>query len=424
MGRTPSGRGRRDGDAELARIERDGAAAIRREIAGLASDDIVEVEMEAGSLLGDWRATWPDERKPLDAFGTAILRRLGAMDDPDVFALLLAVSAIAEPPLDAVAREGVARLRAAGVPEPLWSRSVGQPTLVDAWISTDPLEDQSNVVSVWSYGGRMHGLIAMVDYNFRGLIRHIGVTPDPDGYREEWRTKSGMPIRPLSEQDLADRLANGVEMFDVYLDPPVYDEVPGLIPLVRARLRLLPTPRPIEVREVPEKERRRIVREFVASPEAAGLGRVRDDRPAGKGRRSSWPAAEVADSFVDFACDYGAGDPLRWSPIAVEILLADWLPGKAILSPAEINALPDVLRAFVRYCARLKGLAPDEVAETLEAIDQFAGDFAAGMADDEAAGQAKRLWKELLASGIDLTDADAVQTFMSRWDAEERDPAR
>ena len=189
-------------------------------------------------------------------------------------------------------------------------------------------------------------------------------------------------------------------MYDLYVDPPVSEEVDELMPLLRARLRLLPAPRPIEPPETTDEERAALVVAFAASPDAVSLEAI-----------GGSPSADLVRWFVDFACDYGAGDPIRWSPIAVEILLGDWLPRKATLDQDEINALPEVLRRFVRFSGRRKGLSDDIVAETLEAVDRFTPDFVEGMADDERAGPAKQLARELLAAGIDLTDESAVQ----RW---------
>ena len=39
---------------------------------------------------------------------------------------------------------------------------------------------------------------------------------------------------------------------------------------------------------------------------------------------------DLLDQFLWFGTDYGPGDPLRWSPVAVEILLADWIPRKIV----------------------------------------------------------------------------------------------
>jgi hypothetical protein len=82
-----------------------------------------------------------------------------------------------------------------------------------------------------------------------------------------------------------------------------------------------------------------------------------------------------------------------------------------ILEPSEIEVLPEVLRRFVRFAAGRKGLAEADFGETLEAVDQFTPDFVDGMADDDAAGPGKEIARELLASGIDLSDAAAIE----RW---------
>lgn len=147
--------------------------------------------------------------------------------------------------------------------------------------------------------------------------------------------------------------------------------------------------------------RESLVAEFAVSPEANGLEPI-----------DGGPATDLARWFIDFACDYGAGDPLRWSPIAVEIILGDWLPRKAILDPGEIAVLPDVLRRFVRFSARRKGLAQEVAAETLEAVDQFTPAFTNGMADEERARPAKEIAMALKTAGIDPTDEAAIQRWM------------
>jgi hypothetical protein len=382
--------------------------SIRRDAAGLAAaPDPLEAELFVSGVLAMWHPDMPDDAEPLDILGKTIIQRLAGRADPDVFALLLAIEALATSPFDAAARLAVEQLRKLGIPEPIWSRSIGRPTLVDAWVSWDELDDQAHVLAAFAHDHRPpHAVNLIIDANFQGLIRGAFVADNPDKVRREWVAASGLPIRPLSEQALADILGQGIEMFDAYLEPPVSDEAKDLMPLVRARLRLLPTPRPVERRETPDQEREALIAAFGISPEASGLAQ------AGRG-----PAADLARWFIDFACDYGAGDPLRWSPIAVETLLADWLPRKAILEPAEIEALPDVLRRFVRFSARRKGLADDLVAETLDAVDHFARDFVEGMADDDRSGPAKQILAGLRASGVDLTDEAAVQRWIDKRNA-------
>ena len=375
---------------------------IRRDAAGLAAEvDPLQAELFASGILSMWHPDMPGDEEPLVVLGTRIIERLAGRPDPDAFALLLAVEALAIAPFDAAARLTVERLRASGLPEPVWGRSIRRPTLVDAWISWDELDDQAHVLAAFAHDHRPpHAVNLIIDANFQGLIRDAFVADNPDKVRREWVEVSGLPIRPLTEQAVADILGRGIEMFDLYLDPPVTDEAEQLMPLIRARLRLQPASRPVEPRETSDSEREELVEAFVASPEAAGLG------SAGGG-----PAADLARWFIDFACDYGAGDPLRWSPIAVETLLADWLPRKALLEPVQIEALPEVLRRFVQFSARRKGLADAVIAETLDAVDHFARDFVEGMAGDDRAGPAKQILAGLRGSGVDLADEAAVQ----RW---------
>jgi hypothetical protein len=375
---------------------------IRQDGTGLASElDPLEAELFASGILSMWHGDVLQGSEPFEILGTEIIQRLARKRDADALATLIAIGAIATPPFDVAAREAIDRLRSASVPEPVWSRTIGRPVLVDAWISTDELDDQSHLLAAFAYENLpAHAINLILDANFQGLIRDVFVAGNPDKVRREWIRASGLPIMPLDEQALADRVGRGIEMFDIYLDPPVTDQVEQLMPLLRARLRLLPNPRPIEVPETPDAEREAVLDAFAASSHATGLGEV-DGRPA----------TDIARWFIDFACDYGAGDPLRWSPIAVEILLTDWLPRKVILESAEVSALPDVLRSFVRYAAHRKGLATDVFAETLEAVDRFASDFTEGMADEERAGPAKELALAMRAAAIDLTDDIAVQ----RW---------
>jgi hypothetical protein len=384
-------------------------AAIEKEIDGLAGEpDPLQAELVASAVLEMWHGDNPLEREARRDLGRSVIRRLSGSHDADHLAFLVALAATASPPLEDEARAAADRVRASGTPEPIWSRTIGRPALVDAWISTDELEDQSLLVATFAYDRRPpHAITGILDYNFHGLLRDVGVAGDPAGVRREWVEHSRMPIRALSEQVLADLWGRAIELHDVYLDPPVTEDGHELMPLLRSRLRLLPAPREIEAPEVPEEERRAIVEAFVTSPEAAGL-------PAVGGA----PIADLASWFVDYACDYGAGDPLRWSPIAVELLLVDWLPRKAILEPAEVEALPEVLRRFVRYAVRRKGLAEEVFAETLETIDHFSPEFAAGMADEDAAGPAKQLFLEMRAAGVDVADEAAVQAFIDARNAE------
>ncbi len=79
----------------------------------------------------------------------------------------------------------------------------------------------------------------------------------------------------------------------------------------------------------------------------------------------------LLESLLWYGTDYGPGDPLRWSPVKVEILLDDWIPRK-IVAPAEYLAkAPELLRAFVRFAHEEVELRSDLTDETLAAINAW-----------------------------------------------------
>lgn len=101
-----------------------------------------------------------------------------------------------------------------------------------------------------------------------------------------------------------------------------------------------------------QEERRSLVEDFLASTYGTAV-------------RDRWPAASeiVAHHLVDHRIDYSDGDPYRWSPVAVEICLVDWSPRTISLADDQLDATPDVLRAFVRFSAQRKGLAEKHFSE-------------------------------------------------------------
>jgi hypothetical protein len=135
------------------------------------------------------------------------------------------------------------------------------------------------------------------------------------------------------------------------------DTWPAARPLVEWVVRQLPEggsgyQRP----EWSEEDRRRLTEAFFASDFARGC--QEDDR-------------ELFGSLIWFGCDYGPGDPVRWSPVAVEILLTDWLPRKVVADAEFLGRAPDLLRRFIRFSHAQRGIRPALTDETLRAVDRW-----------------------------------------------------
>jgi hypothetical protein len=111
-------------------------------------------------------------------------------------------------------------------------------------------------------------------------------------------------------------------------------------------------------------QRQELAEQFLASPFAADLT-VDDD------------LRELLDDVLWFGTDYGPGDPLRWSPVAVEILLADWIPRKIVAGVPSLTQAPDLLRAFIRFSHAERGIRSELTAETLAAVDELEDEYQA-----------------------------------------------
>ena len=130
----------------------------------------------------------------------------------------------------------------------------------------------------------------------------------------------------------------------------------------------------------------RLADRFFASPYGARL-----DDPDHRG---------LLESLLWYGTDYGPGDPLRWSPVKVEILLDDWIPRK-IVAPAEYLAkAPDLLRAFIRFAHAEVGLRSDLTDETLAAIDDWEPQYQQTIRSPRPQGPAALL----AALGVDTED--------------------
>jgi hypothetical protein len=145
--------------------------------------------------------------------------------------------------------------------------------------------------------------------------------------------------------------------------PPFETETwPAVRPLTEWLLRLLPEDGTGYVRPTwSTAAKKKLANRFFGS----AFGRPLDDADH----------RDLLDQFLWFGTDYGPGDPLRWSPVAVEILLADWIPRKIVASPAYLGKAPALLQAFIRFCHAERKIRPALTDQTLAAVDEHEQEY-------------------------------------------------
>jgi hypothetical protein len=120
----------------------------------------------------------------------------------------------------------------------------------------------------------------------------------------------------------------------------------------------------------------------------------------------------LLDSIVWFGTGWGPGDPYRWSPVNVEMLLADWIPRKILAEPSFLAKAPNLLRAFIRYCHDRRDIRADLTAETLTAIDQWEPGFQRAIRSSRLQGPEALLAGVFAPGELDLDDETTIAEYM------------
>ena len=237
----------------------------------------------------------------------------------------------------------------------------------DVWFLTHVLGDGDDyLLGVSLPSGHALSALVYVDHNLGTVAKDAFVVPDP---LEDLALKVGTtiddPDQSLTRTDHATARAvmEAAIEHGSRLYPPLSSESwPMCRPLVEWMLRRLPSGGVApERKEWSEEETAAIAADFFASPYGAPLDR--DDERS------------LLESVLWFGTGYATGDPLRWSPVTVEMLLADWFPRKVIAEPAYLTKLPDLVRAYVRYCHDRRGIRAALTEETLAAVGDYEPEY-------------------------------------------------
>lgn len=339
---------------------------------------------------------------------------------------LAVLCALASVTRDEEAQAAAERMKAHGVAPPPWAADIGRPDLLETWTAADPYGDQVGYYIVFRYAGRrQHLVLALHDENLGGIIKDAVAAPLADGavVSELMGRDPDVEVRAADPAEAAQAIVTAVANGDMFIDNDWTRDFRENRALLLSRawyvLDMQGEARPVSHRtpsagfETPGLDQQEaLIQEFLASPLGAGLSVDHE------------VALAVLDHCMTARCDFGDGDPLRWSPIAVELFMLDYLPRKASLDFAQITALPEVLTAWVSFCLSKRGLEEHLIRETQEAVARYAPEFRKAVTDPDKFGLAKAISNAMRADGVDLLDAEAVDAWMTAFNAqplEERD---
>ena len=348
-----------------------------------AESDLADLAAMAGAGE-DFRAELHeavDARHPLELLGLAS-RILSALDSrasapkvtvsdfadallkvgtrqADALASVIGAMAGDDPLRERIRRE----VRARRLPMPGWVKRIDQIEPSRATAMTHPFGDgESIAVEVRLPDDRLCLVVAYVDHNLGTVVTNAFTMDDNlDHAVKHWhRADDASEDRDLSLAEARARLTEAIDAGATTVPPLTSETWPQCRRFVEWVVSMMPSggtgyQRP----EWSAQELADLTERFARSSRAAGLSE--DD-------------VRLVELFIDFATNHGSGDPLRWSPTSVELLL-EWLPATVDTSPASLEAAPEVLRAFVSFSHEERGVTRDLTAQTLGAIEAHAPRF-------------------------------------------------
>lgn len=317
---------------------------------------------------------------------------------------------------DAVAASGGlvgAVLTATPTDEAPWGAALGTVRPTGAYAYGDRYGDQTGYLATFAYedealGGPEHAVVLLVDHTV-GLVTDLVVVAPASALLEQIGSSDdemtwSAPMELGSVRAAADAYLRATDLAAALPDA---DSLSANRYLVGARLALLPVPAaPTSVTE-PDHE---LVTAFLQSPEARLTGLT---RASGAKQEAIGYAIGLCTGFAKAR----GGDPLRWSPRAVEAFLLEWVHDRAVLDQQDMATLPDVLAAWVLWSGRRVGLPDPAVAETLDRIDALRPEFTRLCTTGERQSPAVRATALLVAEGVDTTDPAAVEAWLSEYNA-------
>jgi hypothetical protein len=369
----------------------------------LRADSPLAAEVWGSGLLSVWDglpAGFGDGTASGGAFTDALIRHAADLGTAEGLAVLAALAAVGPTRVATRARTSAAALEQAGIAAPAWSGVAGTAVPTEAWIGSDVYGDQEIVIVGFAYpvaDDPGHSICVLVDHTERGIAKDAYPAAPLAQTLARWREAEGdgIGLRPASLPEVAARLADALVATDFADNAGTEGRTLGeMRALLASRLNTMPPAAAVGVEELDADGREWLVAEFLGSPEAAGL--------------LSEPAAvTVCHSLIAYRCDYGDGDPLRWSPTLAGLCLLDHFPVRVSLDEPDLGLVPDVLAAWVGFAARRRHLPEGAVARILDVVDSCREDFPVVMGDAARYSPAKRAAMDLLNRGIDLTDDEA-----------------
>lgn len=295
-----------------------------------------------------------------------LVRCLFGVVTPESTALL---AVVAELVADEVMARRIARelaTRSHGLPS--WLDELSPPQVVRILELSHVLGDGDTIaLGLRTPAGDEGTLVVHIDHHLGSLVKDAFVVANPlgtvaDRFLEAAHEDPDLTVAELDRADARARLTRAADAATRTSSAPETDSWPGCRPLLEWAVRGLPPGGRGDDRPAwSPQERDTLAEEFLHSP----TGR-RHDHDEGR---------QVLEALLSCACGHGNGDPLRWSPARIELLLTDWLPRELALPAPQLLSATELLADVVRFGHDRLGLRGEHTSRALAAVRACTPDF-------------------------------------------------
>ncbi|MHB8273535.1 MAG: hypothetical protein ACYDC9_02010 [Dermatophilaceae bacterium] len=354
--------------------------------------------MAASQWLGEaWASAGLDQRHPERDLVEALIGELQGTRDHPAYLALAALARVAAPDERDLIRQHLAlsgpRL------SPMWS-GVERATPRAAWRASDA---HGSVISIFVvyHDSEPHELAVHLSTVGGLWVEHIGVL-ELGSHAAEEVTGTGTAAVEIAPGQALSEIAEALRVTDMYWPrqtDPGYTELRAI-----AHARSLGSAVEREWQPISDDERHGLIEAFIAETDATATEDV---------------LRFLADTFIDFGNGYLTGGVLAWSPGEVERFLTDWVVRKVIMGAEDRAALPAVLRSWLVFVLRRRGLAEQDIASVVAEVNELESAFRDAYDDDSGWGAGRQVMTALLERGVDPSDKDAAEVAIRAYNAEQ-----
>jgi hypothetical protein len=351
----------------------------------------------------DERGRDPLERTPATVNLDTLVESFLGVDVAETTAALTVVAAVSTD--DRLVRRIDRELSGRRQPMPVWLRGLREARLErEVWILTHVLGDGDDyLIGVTLPTGEALSALVYVDHNLGGVVKDAFVAPvslaEMVDQLRSTMDSADQTLMPVDAADSRALIEEAIAHSALIYPQPVSDDWPMCRPLVEWMTRMLPAGGVAPPwREWREDELDAIARDFFASPFAQGIDGPDD--------------ADILGTLLWFGSSYCGGDPLRWSPVNVEILLVDWLPRKVMADVDYLARVPAVLRAFIRHCHAQRGIPRVLTEETIVAVARWEPEYQRAIRSARPQGPEALLAAMGLPVGFNLSDEEFLLSIL------------